>query len=575
MADTIKSALFVDYDSFQRSLKDADSDIADSLALTAANWVAAIEDGSLVSPALEESVRRRSLVRRCYADPKTLGDHRAALIAAGFEVIDCPPLDGRERNAADIHMVLDTMDALEHPTGYDEFMLLSADADLTPVLLRLRAHDRTTVIFANEVTGANYKAIADGMIESDRFLAVLSGEEPEQAEPEPEAPAAPKAKGDRNAIEALARKIHGATNVPMLSPRTFADLFRLLAQEIAEEGYHFQNTAENLTKRLNDAGRNVTRRQVLFVVKGLALKGHVFSTTDTPEKLAEVFREQVLYLAGNSDLSLDDEETALLPFWIVGQAPRAAAKPAATPAKPLSERPARKTPTRRRTARTAAKPKAEAEPEKPEAEAEKPAEAIEDTPEKPTRQEKPRAASKPVLERLAEIKATTASRIAARTKSAAKAGRAEDDKPATGAKKRATTKAKRKAGKSAKQDAPDAPKSAEAESGDKDALETSILAAIAEAVDVLVEDDDAREPRGTQAARPEEFEDADIDAQDADGGDADFTDELVAEADQPEEAETPVAEADVEPREDDPDSDDIGDEIQRIIASYSRARQQG
>ena len=41
----------------------------------------------------------------------------------------------------------------------------------------------------------------------------------------------------------------------------------------------------------------------MFVVKGLALKGHVFSTTDTPERLAEVFREQVIYLIGNAELS--------------------------------------------------------------------------------------------------------------------------------------------------------------------------------------------------------------------------------------------------------------------------------
>ena len=206
-------------------------------------------------------------------------------------------------------MVIDTLDALDHPAGYDEFILLSGDADLTPVLLRLRAHNRNTVIYGDAGISASYKAIADGIVDAERFAAVLSGE-PAEEKAEAEAAAAQAESGDATAaapvaadraeIEALARKVHAGTNVPVFSPRTFADLFRLLAQEIGENGYHFQNTAENVTDKLVAAGRNVNRRQVVFVVKGLALKGHVFSTTDTPERLAEVFREQVLYLIGSA-----------------------------------------------------------------------------------------------------------------------------------------------------------------------------------------------------------------------------------------------------------------------------------
>ena len=338
MADTIKSALFVDYDSFHRSQEDEHGDTAERIAQTAAVWVTALESGKLVLPPPENGARRRVLIRRCYADPAVLGANRSALIASGFEVIDCPHQPGRKRNAADLHMVIDTIDALEHPAGYDEFVLLSADADLTPVLLRLRAHNRNTVVYGDEATSAAYRAIADGMIDAARFAAVLSGEEVEpkpEATPaaeataaEPEPATTPAIAADRNDIETLARKVNAATNVPMFSPRTFADLFRVLAQEIGEHGYHFQNTAENVTDKLSTAGRNVNRRQVLFVVKGLALKGHVFSTTDTPERLAEVFREQVIYLIGNAGLELDERETAMLPAWIIGKTP-AVAKPAA------------------------------------------------------------------------------------------------------------------------------------------------------------------------------------------------------------------------------------------------------
>src|SRR5262249_6366440 len=84
-------------------------------------------------------------------------------------------------------------------------------------------------------------------------------------------------------------------------------------------------------------------------------------------------------------------------------------------------------------------------------------------------------------------------------------------------------------------------KAAPAAPSDKEALESSILAAIAQAVDVLVEDGGTPPPSGEEPT-------ADVAAP--------------APADEPGPSEGS-------------DSDDIGDEIQRIIASYSRARQQG
>src|SRR5690606_29331200 len=118
----------------------------------------------------------------------------------------------------------------------------------------------------------------------------------------------------------LARRIHHATNVPLFPPKVYGDLFRTLASEIAENGYHFQSTAENVASRLLASGRNATRRQIAFVVKGLALKGHVFSVNDTPERLAEVFKEQVLYLVRSSGLDVDDEVESQVRNWIVGKA---------------------------------------------------------------------------------------------------------------------------------------------------------------------------------------------------------------------------------------------------------------
>ena len=606
MADTIKSVLFVDYDSFHRSQEDENGDDAERLAQTSAVWVSAIEGGKLILPPPENGARRRVLIRRCYADPALLGLHRSALIASGFEVIDCPHQPGRKRNAADLHMVIDTLDALDHPAGYDEFILISADADLTPVLLRLRAHNRNTVVYGDEATTASYKSIADAMIDAARFAAVLAGEPVEEKveAPAPEArsdgaepSAAPAVAADRNDIEALARKVHATTNVPMFSPRTFADLFRMLAQEIGEHGYHFQNTAENVTDKLVAAGRNANRRQVMFVVKGLALKGHVFSTTDTPERLAEVFREQVSYLIDNSGLDLDEREKAMLPNWIIGRTPPVVAKapPAATPPKPApaqDDAAKKATPIRRRVTRPAGKeeeaapapaPAARAEPPKPEAPIRPEPSAEKRPPAPPTPVPSPPARPAPSpgigspspASRTADVRASVASRFAAITKgtfsakpsgdTASKPRPSASARPAASETSPATPRTPpprptaATAGRPANGGpAPARPTAAKAAtkptpSESDDALESSILAAIAQAVDVLVDDNDA----ATKAR--------------------DSGDEIEMEMDTVEVSPAPPSQPEPPP---DPepspggDSEDIGDEIQRIIASYSRARNQ-
>src|SRR5260221_9308303 len=149
MAETIKSALFLDYDSIHRSLASESKEAADRLAQRSSAVVAALEAGRLFAQKGGTPVRRRILIRRCYSDPGFLGKNRLAFVAGGFEVIDCPVLESHHHGSAGMAMVLDTIDALDHSTGYDELIVLSADTDLTPVLLRIRGRNRTSAIYAN------------------------------------------------------------------------------------------------------------------------------------------------------------------------------------------------------------------------------------------------------------------------------------------------------------------------------------------------------------------------------------------------------------------------------------------
>lgn len=182
------SAVFVDYDNIYLSLKRKSEEAAKRFAKDAAVWLKAIETGSLITPtnAPLAAGGRRIVMNRCYGNPvprRNQADNstdmnsfpfvRHHFLRSGFEIIDCPPLTAQLKNSSDIRMVMDVRDFLTHETYFDEFVILSGDADFTPVLHRLRAHARQTVIYANDYTAAPYTAISDGEIRESDLIAIL------------------------------------------------------------------------------------------------------------------------------------------------------------------------------------------------------------------------------------------------------------------------------------------------------------------------------------------------------------------------------------------------------------------
>jgi hypothetical protein len=192
------SAVFVDYDNIYLSLKRKSEEAAKRFAKDASVWLRAIETGRLITATNTPfDGGRRIVMNRCYGNPvprRNAHDNstdmnsfpfvRHHFLRAGFEVVDCPPLTAQLKNSSDIRMVMDVRDYLTHETYFDEFIILSGDADFTPVLHRLRAHARRTVIFANDFTAAPYTAISDGEVrESDLIALILNGELPAETAP--------------------------------------------------------------------------------------------------------------------------------------------------------------------------------------------------------------------------------------------------------------------------------------------------------------------------------------------------------------------------------------------------------
>ncbi|GIF53474.1 NYN domain-containing protein [Asanoa ferruginea] len=192
--DRVRAALYLDFDNVFTGLIRQDPDVAMQFAEDPGGWA------SQLATALPVNGPRRWLILRCYMNPSGWVPHpdadsgtprlyfskfRPFFTNAGFEVIDCPRLT-HTKNAADIRIVVDALDAL-HDTACDEFVILSGDSDMTPLLVRLRRADRRTTVVSPLDAAEAFTSVADRLIGSEQLLELIQGE-PVEADDDASAP---------------------------------------------------------------------------------------------------------------------------------------------------------------------------------------------------------------------------------------------------------------------------------------------------------------------------------------------------------------------------------------------------
>jgi hypothetical protein len=170
---TIKTAIFVDFDNMFGGLAAMDAAAAESFATDPGRLLAWLEYGEDVDGRL----RRRFLLKACYLNPEAFRRYRSFFVSAGFRVIDCPSLTQKGKSAADIHLVLDVVDTLEHKTRFEEFIICSSDADFTPLMVKLRAHDRRTVMVAAGPAAAAYQSVCDETVTPIQIVEAFSNQQ--------------------------------------------------------------------------------------------------------------------------------------------------------------------------------------------------------------------------------------------------------------------------------------------------------------------------------------------------------------------------------------------------------------
>ncbi|ADG74189.1 protein of unknown function DUF88 [Cellulomonas flavigena DSM 20109] len=166
----LRSALFVDFDNVYIGLARLDPRAAEAFATDPGHWLSELGQGSDV----DGDLTRRFLVRACYLNPSVYSRFRPNFTRAGFQVVDCPSLTQQGKSSADINLVLDAVDALAAPTRYDEFVIVSADADFTPLAQRCRADDRRVTIITASPAASAYRSVADTVIGADALADLVT-----------------------------------------------------------------------------------------------------------------------------------------------------------------------------------------------------------------------------------------------------------------------------------------------------------------------------------------------------------------------------------------------------------------
>ncbi len=189
--DEVYSALYVDFDNIYTRFLEVDPEAARAFGFAPYRWVRWIENHAL-RILYGEGVRRRILKRTCYLNPQCYQEFRNPFIRSAFQVVDCPPLTSRGKTSTDIHLVMDCMDDLSHPTHFDEFIILSGDADFTPLLIRLQEHARRTLVLSVGYSSPAYTSAASWRIREDWFIQQALRDERDEEEdvPLPRHPAA-------------------------------------------------------------------------------------------------------------------------------------------------------------------------------------------------------------------------------------------------------------------------------------------------------------------------------------------------------------------------------------------------
>ncbi|MCA9260497.1 MAG: NYN domain-containing protein [Planctomycetales bacterium] len=116
---------------------------------------------------------RRLAVRRVYGCREQLSPrHHHAFLTSDIEIVAAPTLTARGKNASDVQMAVDVLDAAFRLPHIDAFALLTGDSDFLPVVRKLRELGKYVFVGAQRnVSGSSLRHACDDFVWLDDLLA--------------------------------------------------------------------------------------------------------------------------------------------------------------------------------------------------------------------------------------------------------------------------------------------------------------------------------------------------------------------------------------------------------------------
>ncbi len=124
----------------------------------------------------------------------------------------------------------------------------------------------------------------------------------------------------QEAVLEVVREVCGLTGAPLLAPTVLQQILLLLRDDLAQQDYEPTETARRIRDQyLQRHGVDLAMRDVVFLLRGMQLNGHVFGRgQDDVATLAQRLVNQVLFLCEREQMLLGEASVAMIRQWVTG-----------------------------------------------------------------------------------------------------------------------------------------------------------------------------------------------------------------------------------------------------------------
>jgi hypothetical protein len=119
---------------------------------------------------------------------------------------------------------------------------------------------------------------------------------------------------------ALIRQVHDTTGVPLLAPRDFRALFDAVVADVTAQPFQLNETGKRVRDLCREAGRDISRESVNWVLRGLLLCGHEFGQgQDDVPTLSYRLVGNLINLCRREQVMMDEGAPGVLQRWMSGK----------------------------------------------------------------------------------------------------------------------------------------------------------------------------------------------------------------------------------------------------------------